>query len=194
MLEDFTNFSLEKIKKLIANYQITKNTKSLDLLLARFDKYILYVLYDLKRRYSYLFTEEMEELYQTGVLGFYKGIRAFKLHLDPSMILLVIKAYIKCEIKQTYAYKNKEITGNIAPLLTTIDPFSTDKGDFLFRDTLFSSKEFSDEEKEMIRMRFFEGYEVKDIAKKLNKSAPTTFKQLNRLLIRVMALVTEEEK
>jgi len=194
MLEDFTNYSLKKIKDLIVNYQETKNTKALDLLLARFDKYILYVLYDLKRRYSYLYNEEMSELYQTGLLGFYKGIKAFKTHLDPTMVLLVVKAYIKSEIKQTYAYKNREIVGSLVPLSTRVDPFSLDKGDFLLQHSIFTSENFSEREKEMIQMRFFEGYEVKDIAKKLNMPAPTAFKQLNRLFTRIKNMVVKEEK
>ena len=148
----------------------------------------------MRRGYAYLRDEEMAELYQTGLLGFYKGVKAFKTHLDPTMVLLVVKAYIKSEIKQTYAYKNREITGSVVPLATAVDPFSFDKGDFLLKHNIFDSKEFSDKEKEMIQMRFFEGYEVKDIAKKVGTPAPTAFKQLNRLFTRIKNLVSKEEK
>jgi len=191
MLEDFTNYSLKKIKDLIVDYRENNNVASLNLLLARFDLYILYVLYDLKKRYSYLQDEEITELYQTGVLGFYNGIKAFKLHLNPQMVLLVIKAYIKAEIKQTYAYKDKEING---AFMAPKKNLSINTDELLLKESIFSSEELTDREKEIIRLRFFEGLDVKDVAKKLNDDTTRIFNQLARLMKKLKKTVFKEEK
>lgn len=193
MLPDFTNFSLKKIKVMIGSYQKDQNSEILSLLLAKFDKYILYVLYEMKKSYSYLKNEEMQELYHTGIIGFCKGVKAFKLYLDVSMILLVIKAYIKSEIKQTYAYKNKEMNCSLPFISVTPDSSLLNKDAFLLKEIIFSSPEITDREKEIIKLRFFEDMDVKDIAKALNTKDITMFKQLSKLLIRIKKMVTAEE-
>lgn len=193
MIQDFTNYDLKKIKEMIANYQKTKNPDIFNLLLAKFDRYILYVLYEMKKSYAYLKNEEMQELYHTGILGFSRGVKAFKLYLDVSMILLVIKAYIKAEVKQTYAYKNKEMNCNLPFVCVSPDISLMNKDAFLLREIIFSSDLLTDREKEMIKLRFFEELDVKDIAKKLDMVVPTLFKQLNRLMVKIKNMVVEED-
>ena len=64
MIQDFTNFNLKKIKAMISDYQKNQDPKILGLLLAKFDRYILYVLYEMKKSYPYLNNEQMQELYR----------------------------------------------------------------------------------------------------------------------------------
>lgn len=193
MIQDFTNFTLKKIKQMIADYQKKQDPETFSLLLAKFDKYILYVIYEMKKSYPYLENERMKELYHTGILGFCKGINAFKLYLDVSMILLVIKAYIKSELKQTYEYKSKEMNCSLPFISVDPDVSLVNKDAFLLKEIIFSSDLITDREKEIIRLRFFEGLDVKDIAKKLETKDITMFKQLSKLLIKIKNIVTEGE-
>ena len=119
MIPDFQNFTLDHCKELIIRYQDNGDTEAANLLLARFDRYILYVVYEMKKKTPYLQGEEPQELYHTGVLGFYKGIAAFKRHLKPFFVILVIKAYIKSELKQVYSYKNREAGYEVFPEATS---------------------------------------------------------------------------
>ena len=189
MIPDFINFNLEKCKELIAKYQKDKDADSFNILLAKFDRYILYVIYEMKKSYPYLQNEDMQELYHTGILGFSKGITAFKLHLDVSMIILVIKAYIKSEIKQTYAYKNKELSCNLSFASSLIADPLAELNNILVKEKIFSSSELTDDEKEMIHLRFFEGKDVKDIAQKQGVKPTTMFKRMSKLLVRVKKIV-----
>jgi len=145
----------------------------------------------MKKSYPYLQNEDMQELYHTGILGFSKGITAFKLHLDVSMIILVIKAYIKSEIKQTYAYKNKELSCNLSFASSLIADPLAELNNILVKEKIFSSSELTDDEKEMIHLRFFEGKDVKDIAQKQGVKPTTMFKRMSKLLIRVKKIVGE---
>ena len=191
MIPDFINFNLAKCKELIAKYQKDKDADSFNILLAKFDRYILYVIYEMKKSYPYLQNEDMQELYHTGILGFSKGITAFKLHLDVSMIILVIKAYIKSEIKQTYAYKNKELSCNLSFASSLIADPLAELNNILVKEKIFSSSELTDDEKEMIHLRFFEGKDVKDIAQKQGVKPTTMFKRMSKLLVRVKKIVGE---
>ena len=110
MIPDFQNFTPDHCKELILKFQETRDPEILSILLAKFDRYILYVIYEMRKQVFYLQNEEMQDLYHTGILGFIKGINAFKPHLDSFFIILVIKAYIKSELKQFYSYKDREMS------------------------------------------------------------------------------------
>jgi len=193
MILDFQNFSLEKCKELVKRYQETDDPETFRLLLARFDRYILYVLYQLKKNYSYLKNEEMQELYHTGILGFNKGIKAFKLHLHVSLLLLVIKAYIKSEIKQTYSYKNKEIYGGVIPLVTNnLEKNENKLFAFIIKESLFSSNKLNNGEKELLKLRYGDDLTIKEISKKLGMRPITLYKKYERLVVKMKSIIFKE--
>lgn len=109
LVEDYHNFSIEKCKDLIKKYQEIKDTYTRDLLLAKFDKYLLHVVYALRKRYVYLRGEDLQGLYHTAVLGFYKALDVFDCTLPAYMIFFVIRSYIRNELDIFYAYKAKEL-------------------------------------------------------------------------------------
>lgn len=108
MIEDYHNFSIEKCKDLVKKYQETKDISIRDLLLAKFDKYLLHVIYGVRKRYIYLRGEELQGLYHTAVLGFYKALAVFDCGLPAKMLFFVIRAYVRNELDIFYAYKAKE--------------------------------------------------------------------------------------
>lgn len=109
MIEDYRNFNPEKCRDLIRTYQKNKDTYTRDLLLAKYDRYLLYILHRLRRDWTYLRNEHLQDLYHTSVLGFYKAIGAYNCDLKPEMILLVVQSYVKSEFKQVYRHKTREI-------------------------------------------------------------------------------------
>lgn len=102
MIEDFINFSQEKCKTLIMEYQTTKEKRVFHLLLAKYDRYILKVIYEFQRKCPSLRSESLQELYHSGVIGFARGIKAFKPTTEARYICNHIKAYIKSEIRKQY--------------------------------------------------------------------------------------------
>ena len=108
IIEDYHNWTPEKCKDKIRTYQQNKDVYTRDLLLAKFDKYLGYIIYGLRKRYSYLRGERLQELYHTAILGFYKAMDVFDCTLPSKMIFLVIRSYVRNELDVFYAYKAKE--------------------------------------------------------------------------------------
>jgi RNA polymerase sigma factor (sigma-70 family) len=108
VIEDYYNWTLEKCRDRIKTYQTNKDEYTRDLLLAKFDKYLVHIIHELRKKYSYLRDEEMQGLYHTAVLGFYKALDVFDCSLPPQMIFFVIRSYVRNELDIFFAYKNKE--------------------------------------------------------------------------------------
>lgn len=182
MIPDFQNFTLEHCRDLIVTYQETNDPKIFSTLLARFDRYILYVIYEMKKKTPYLQGEDPQDLYHTGILGFHKGICAFKTHLKPFFIILVIKAYIKSELKQFYSYKNREAGYEILPEVASTEELERDLDLKLLFDFIQDSEDLTTEEKQIITLRFKEDKSVKEICETLDCLSVTLYKKLERIM------------
>lgn len=191
MIPDFQNFTLDHCKDLIVKFQETNDPSISSILLARFDRYILYVIYEMRKKTPYLQSEEPQDLYQTGVVGFYKGISAFKTHLKPFFVILVIKAYIKSELKQTYSYKNREAGYEVLPEVASTEETGRELDSKLLFEFIEGSSEFSAEEKVLITLRFKEDQSVKEISKTLNCLSTTVYKKLERIMLKLKQLFPE---
>jgi len=185
MLKDFQNFSMERCKALILEYQEERKEEQFALLLARFDKYLLYVIHELRRKWKYLQSEELQELYHTSILGFHKGLIAFKPHLPVTMIIPVLKAYIKSEMVINYSYKDKEICfgqGSEIDLQTTTENAISAS---LVLSFIAEREDLSQKEKDLIKMRFEEELTIKEIAVKHNVTVGAIYQKLNRTLKKI---------
>ena len=180
--QDFHNWSLERCKEEVLSYQQTKEAKYFHNLLARFDRYILYVLYEMRKTNFYLRNEEMQELYHTGILGFHKGLCAFKPHLDPFFLILVIKAYIKSEVKQTYSYKSRESGIESVPVLFEESEIARELDIFMLFELLETSLEFTPRDRQLVHMRFKEDKSVEVIAEHFDITEIAVYKQLGKII------------
>ena len=191
MLEDFQNFSMERCKALILEYQKDKKEEQFALLLARFDKYLLHVIYELRSRWKYLQSEELQELYHTSILGFHKGLIAFKPHVPVTMIIPVLKAYIKSEMVINYSYKGKEICFEQVPETDPQTAVENNMSALLVLSSIAKRKDLSQKEKDLIQMRFGEELSVKEIAMKYGVTRGAIYQKLNKILKKIRKGIAE---
>ena len=194
MIPDFQNFTLEHCKRLVLEYQKTKDVETFRILLAKFDLYILYVINKFKMQYTYLRGEDPQDLYHTGIIGFQKGLLSLKPELDPFFVLLNIKDYVRLELKQTYSYKSKELGYEILPEIVSNDDTERDLDVKLLFDYISTSNDFSEREKRLLTLRFKYGKEVKEIAKELGCSDINVYKRLESIIQRVKVLFSDSFK
>jgi RNA polymerase sigma factor (sigma-70 family) len=148
----------------------------------------------MRRRTPYLWGEEMQELYHTGILGFHKGISAFKHHLDPCFIILVIKAYVKAEMKQTYSYKRRESGSESIPVLFEESEIARELDIFMLFQLLETSIAFSERDKEVITLRYKEDKSVDAIAKHFGVTEIAVYKNIERVVKRLKRTFDSELK
>lgn len=184
MIPDFTNLTHPQMKELILQYQKERKPEQFALILLKYDKYILYVVHELIRRRFNLKNEDIQDLYQIGILGFHKGILAFKAYVDPNLLILVIKAYIKAEIKQNYRYKENEVHLEVFPNLLVSDQKEKIFAK-LFLEHILSSDQFNKNDKEILRMKFQEDATAQEIADALGQPRINIYKAIPRLLKKI---------
>jgi len=188
MLKDFQNFSMERCKNLILEYQQERKEEQFALLLARFDKYILYVIYELRSRWKYLRDEELQELYHTGIIGFHKGILAFKPHVSVKMVIPVLKAYIKGEMGIVYSYKDKELCCENPPSSNNVEGIE----DNLTAKLILSSsavKGLAEMDRNIVKLRFCEDLSVQEIADKYNVTKSAIYYRLKKTLTKLKKVI-----
>ena len=191
MIPDFINFTLDHCKKLILGYQETKDTDIFNILLARFDRYILYVVHEMRKSYPYLRNEEMQDLYHTGILGFHEGLCSFKSSSESIFILAVLKVNIKAELSKFYSYKDKEKGCDVLPDVPVIEEPEKDLELRLLFDFIGHSKDLNEKEKKLLTLRYKEGKTVREISGILGKLEVTVYKRLSRVVKRLKVLLMD---
>jgi RNA polymerase sigma factor (sigma-70 family) len=174
----------------------------MSLLLARFDRYILDIAYRYRETYTYLHDESLEDLYQAGVVGFYRAVDRFKPNLHPGMIFLTIKAYVRKQIEKEFAYKAKM---HFQPYFTDADDlFFTKSPNDVFQDQqellsnrmlierIMNSECLSDKEKELIQFRFYDGWSGKQLCAKYGVSFPAITCRVKRVLAKMREYLSHE--
>ena len=169
-MRDFINFTQEHCKKIMLEYQTNKDSESFHLLLAKYDRYLLKVIYDFQRRCTSLRVESLQELYHTSIMGFHKAILSLK-EEDPSKYLCNhIQAYVVSELKQTYIpsltdRKLKEV------LFTPKESKEVeDLLNHISADMLLNSKVITGEEKKLLKMYYLKGLCLREISDKVKRS------------------------
>jgi RNA polymerase sigma factor (sigma-70 family) len=166
MIEDFINFSQEKCKSLILEYQITKEQRVFHLLLAKYDRYILKVLYDFQRKCPSLRSESLQELYHTGVIGFARGIKAFKPTTESRYICNHVKAYIKSEVRKQYIETKSD--RKILETLRFQAEQEQKEGNFTLPFLmLIESKCLNTKDKKVLKLRYIDELTTTEIGKRL---------------------------
>lgn len=188
IIEDYHNFSLEKCRALIKAYQENKDIYTRDLLLAKFDKYLAHVIYDLRKKYSYLRGEDLQGLYHTAVLGFYKAIEVFECTLPPEMIFFVVRSYVRNELDIFYAYKVKEqVCADIIVRFDDLELGHTDNEVKKFykqisTNLLLSHPSLKLAEKTLLEGLYCQGFTRKELAKLSGFTEPTVALHLKNAL------------
>jgi len=191
MIPDFTNLSLEKCKELVLGYQKTKDPNIFNLLLARFDKYLIYLIYNYNKYVTFLKGEVPQDLYHTSIIGFSKAITVFKEDLPARMLVLRIGSYVVSELKQTYSYKIKEILFDEGELNNGIDNFTSPSYEYnkeinnISVNLILSSPILNDCERELLKMKYYEGFTYHEICVKTKLCYSVVFKRVQTALKKI---------
>lgn len=204
MIYDFENASMNNSKKLILEFQKTRDQKTFEIILGIFDTYLVYLLKKFKSRYRVLRYENDQELYHISIIGFYDGIS--KLHSDwrEDKILLWIGSYVKMHLLKEYKYKNREVPLEETESFPTNDKSYQNKSKFesirkfdkslecLNLKSLINEKFLNKKELELIELKYYKGMSIKDIAIYLGRSSAAIFKRHQKLCEKIRRrLITE---
>lgn len=177
---DFVNFSAKTCKRLMLAYQDDGDYEVFHALLARYDRYLLSVIYQFQRKVWSLKEEELQSLYHTAILGFVKSILAVTEDSDAKYLCNHIKMYILSELKQVYLSKNH--TDKIRELILTDSPYE-DPEDFkrkLSVKLLLESSILTESDRNLLKSHYFDGKTTRTIGKELNLSQPAIVKRLRK--------------
>jgi RNA polymerase sigma factor (sigma-70 family) len=200
MIEDYCNFTLEHCRDLIKYYQTTGDKHTFDLLLAKFDKFLGYTVLKLRRSYDYLRGEVAQDLYHTAILGFHKAILAFNCELNPEMITLVIRSYVRNELDIFYSYKRKEVSWpdfvvqfeeNLGSTEHTSQQEKFLNG--LSVRLLLEHPSIRPSEKHLLEGRYFRGLTRKEMADELGVTESKIRVRLGRALKKVRQIMKQSE-
>ena len=180
IMYDFVNFTKEQCKELMLEYQETRDYEIFHVLLARYDRFILDVIYKFQRKVWSLSEESLQELYHTGILGFVKAILAVKEDFDADYLCNRIRSYIISELKQEYLHRNH--TDKIRELIL-IDPPDDDTANFqreLSMKLLLESSILSISDKNLLKSHYFDEKTTRNIAKELGVCQATVVIRLRK--------------
>ena len=200
MIEDYHNFTLKKCKGLIKEYQETEDTHIFDLLLAKFDKYLAYIIYGLRDQFLYLRGETLQDLYHTSILGFYKAMTKFDCDLNPKMIFLVIKAYVRNELDIFYSHKKKEqVYSDVTIQLKSfnVEKVNEEMEQFYEKFSahlLITDKSLNSVQKILLEEVYYKGISRKDLASKYEISERKVKHILSGALIKLRSKIMPDNK
>jgi len=208
LIPDFHNFSLEECKRLIIEYRKTRDTDLFHLILARFDKYILYSINNYKKYTSFLHDENPQEVYHTGILGFHKALLSTSERTPINRLLLKISTYINSELKQMYGYKIKE--GNRSTNITdTLEELDRRDLDNFFTTSFYnheknlkqisvncilSTNHLTDHERHLLYLKYFEDKTFHEIAKEEKLAYATVYNHITRALTKLRKYINKEKR
>lgn len=95
------------LRELITEYQKEKNPLLFEKILRRTDSLLLYIIYSYTKRRSFIACIDLCDLYHTAIIGLYKACITMKEEKDYKIIAR-IEAYVKCELKATFATQDAQ--------------------------------------------------------------------------------------
>jgi RNA polymerase sigma factor (sigma-70 family) len=179
---DPINLNLKQCKKLILEYQKTKDKKLFEVILIKYDRFIIFLVHRFRKSHYCLADEGLQDLYQVSILGFYKGILSIKKHHHLDKINFRISSYIKRELRTAYDYKGKVFSGSLNWDKDPIENFAGDLSE-LSANLIINAEGFTEEDKELLRMRFLETKSLSSIGEKIGISAMGVSKRITKLIL-----------
>jgi RNA polymerase sigma factor (sigma-70 family) len=182
-IDDFTNWTPNKCKQKIHEYQQTKDKDLFSLILAKYDRYLVKLSWEFWERIRW---EELEDIYHTAIIGFGAAIAKFKVQVPSDFIIPVIKAYVKREIEKTYITKKSgERKGykpeDVEDLRFDFEDRSSDGIDLSF----ILNELVPPEEKELILLRFEENMSLKEIGSRIGLSQSRVSEKIKMVLEKI---------
>jgi RNA polymerase sigma factor (sigma-70 family) len=194
MIEDFINFSQEKCKRLILEYQQTKEERIFHLLLAKYDRYILKVIFEFQRKCPSLRIEKLQELYHTGIIGFSKSLRSFKEKSDSKYICNHIKCYVISELRNEYikTESDRKILEELRRRQSNQEPENHEWD--LSVKMMLESKSLSKRDRRVLKYRYVDGLKLVAIGKKMNCHHTTIMDYLKKALKNLKKIAIDDNR
>jgi len=182
--EDFINWNPEKCRELILRYQKTQDNELYTLLLAKYDRYLISLVSTLKRRYKYLRNEPLIDLYHTAIIGFSKALTKLKPVVTPGLVIHVIKAYVKAEIRKEFESRKYEMGKEIEESMESRNSFKefTKMTDSISVHLITSSSVLTKSERLLLSLRFSDDLTLREISDKTKKSPQSVHYAIKQIL------------
>jgi len=177
-IADFTNWTPEHCKRVIHKYQETRDEKLFDLLLLKYDKYLVKLAW----RYRNRLNVSLEDVYHTAILGFGNAMAQFKPDAPAFIIMKVICAYVKREIEAKYiTIKTEEPVG----LLENAPVVTRPSDDALEAHFIFNAPYLSVKERELLSLRFEKGMSFFEMGEVIGVSRRAVSRRLAKVIAKV---------
>jgi len=190
--DDIPNMSLARCQELMLEYQKTDDPMIFSMLLAKFDKYLIHLVYKFNRRYKIMQDEKLQELYHTAIMGFHKAILGIKEKHIPEYMFLFISAFVKYELKTTYWYKTREREYN-PEIMECPDSFTPEKFkeklDAILIEELLKTREFDAMDRRLILLRVQSGMTYKAMGEALGMTQAAVWRKFQDLKRRLLILL-----
>ena len=188
-MDDFINFTPAHCKRLMLAYQETRDYELFHTLLAKYDRFILRVIYKFQKKVWSLQDESLQELYHTGIIGFVKGITSMKETTEARYILNHIKAYVVRELKMAYLPNHPEPT--ITEFVLHLK--SPDDTEEFQREVsvhmLLDSDAVTKKERDLLNLYYFDGLTTRELGKKFNVHHSAIAKRLKKTRNKLKSLI-----
>ena len=171
---DIINIPLEECKEMILEYQKTKDPHIFQVLLAKFDKYLVYLTHKFYNKYWYIKGTEFQELYHIAIIAFEQGLCSIRPEWRPDGIFLWVGSYIKYAFKKNCIYRRSETSldaiveqvGDSPNInIKKLEENTEDVVEEMDKHLMFTSDILTADEKDYIRLRYSEGLFLKEIGK-----------------------------
>jgi len=189
---DPINMSMSQCKKLFLEYQKTRDKKLFELILLKYDRFIIFSVHKFKKSHFCLIGEDLQDLYQVSILGFYKAILSVRRHHNVEKLNFRISSYIKKELRMAYDYKKKKFKGNVIWDQDPSDRFEQDLRS-ISMNLIINTMSLSERERQMLKLRFIEEKTYKEIGKVFSLTPMGVSKSLEKTIKKLRIKLKKEE-
>jgi len=189
---DPINMNMNQCKKLFLEYQKTRDKKLFELILLKYDRFIIFSVRKFKKSHYCLIGEDLQDLYQVSILGFYKAILSVRRHHRVDKLNFRISSYIKKELRMAYDYKKKKFSGDVIWDKDPTDKFEKDLQG-ISMNLIINTMILSEKERQIIKMRFVEERTYKEIGKVFSMTPIGVSKNIARTIEKLRMKLKNEE-
>lgn len=183
--EDWINWTPEKCKQKILEWQKTKNDELFSYLLAKYDRFLLKLVWGCRKQFSNV---PLEDLYHSSVVGFGEALTQFKQQAPTRLIMAVIKAYVKTEIEARYRSKQEYESNSYRR--TEEDVINQDT--ILDANFILNSDFLSDKERAFLRLRFDGSMTFKAIGLKYGITEQGASQRCKKIINKIQRKIKKE--
>ncbi len=178
---DPVNIDIHQCKELFLEFQKTKDPKLFEMLLLKYDRFIIFSIHKFKKSHFCLMGEDLQDLYQVSIIGFYKAILSVRPHHRVDKLNFRISSYIKKELRMAYDYKKKKAKSKITWEDDPIKKYQEEMQDISL-NVIIATMVLTEKERQMLKMRYVEERTLLEIAKEFSMSKMGVSNMIKRIL------------